>query len=95
MGLEAFFLVTGTYKGTEEGEVIGGDTPGKEQVAPGTTRDVSRAVFLTGKDEGTLKSVDEEHLAPFAVCVVFPHTVFPTTGRGTTGGVRWPRGPST
>ena len=49
LGLVAFFLVTGTCKGTEEGEVIGGDTPGKEQVAPGTARDMSRAVFPTGK----------------------------------------------
>ena len=90
MGLEAFFLVTGTCKRTEEGEVNGSDTPGKEQVAPGTTRDESRAVFLTGKGKGTPESVDEEHFALVAVCGIFPHTDFPTTGGGTPGGVRWP-----
>jgi hypothetical protein len=74
--------------------VIVGDTPGKDQVAPGTTRDMSRAVFPTGEKK-TLEGVDKKHLAPVAVCVVFPHTVFPTVGGGTPGGVRWPGGPST
>ena len=86
MGLEAFFLVTGTCKRTEEGEVNGSDTPGKERVAPGTTRDESRAVFLTGEGKGTLEGVDEEHFAPVAVCGIFPHTALPTTGGGTPGG---------